>query len=337
MSKDIFGETLRFLNRVGSTYTYHMDILPDKDGYIDRACHRSECMSWFKVNKEDWKRLFKDEAVYCPFCGNSAPSDEWNTQEQQKQLEDQAVRQFTAELNRAIQNDVRRFNRSQSKDGFLSMSMSFNGKTTFVNLPAKALEEMEQHIQCDKCGARYAVIGSAFYCPCCGMNSARQIFSNTIALVRAKTINIPAIRNDLSKRDKDNAARICRSLLESSISDLVVALQKLCEAVYPTIPGAVATKGNVFQRIDESDRLWKSVCGYGYSDWLSADEYSLLKKYFQQRHVLQHNDGIVDQDYVNKSGDTSYQIGQRLIIREADINVFADIVEKIGNQILALA
>ncbi len=337
MGNDIFGETMRFLNRIGSTYTYRMDILPDKDGYIDRACHRTGCMAWFKVNKEDWKQLFKDETVFCPFCGYSAPSDEWNTLEQQKQLEDQAVRQFESELNKAIHKDVKKFNRSQSGDGFLKMSMSFNGKTSFLNLPAKALEGMEQHIQCDKCGARYAVIGSAFYCPCCGTNSARQIFNNTMNLVRAKIRNIPIIRDDLSKNDKDNAARICKSLLESSISDLVIALQKICEAVYPTMSGAVATKGNVFQRIDDGDRLWKSVCGYGYSDWLTANEYSMLKKYFQQRHVLQHNDGIVDQDYIDKSKDNSYQLGQRLIIRETDVNEFADIVDKIGKQILTLA
>lgn len=337
MSNDIFGATLRFLDQIGPTYTYHMQLQPDKDGNIDRACHRSSCSFKFKVNSDDWNNLFKDEAVYCPFCGYKAPSDEWNTPEQQKQLEEQAISSFEAELNKAIAKDVKKYNCSQSRDGFLSLTMSFNGKTSFIDLPAKALEEMEQKIQCDKCGARYAIVGAAFYCPCCGYNSAKLIFQNTIDKVKAKIENISFIKSEISKYNKDNAIVICNSLLESSMSDLVIALQKLCEAVYPTIKGAVKTKQNVFQRIDESDILWKNICGHGYSDWLSSNEYYLLVKFFQQRHVLQHNDGIVDQKYIDKSQDDSYQVGERLVINESDIKEFSDIVSKVGKEILALS
>ena len=337
MSNDIFSETLRFIDRMGPTYTYCMHLQPDKDGNIDRACHRSNCLLKFKVNLDDWKNLFKDEAVHCPFCGYKVTSDMWDTPEQLKQLEEQAIDSFTTELNKAIAKDVEDFNRAQSKNGFISMSMSFNGKTSFFDLPAKALEEMEQKIQCDKCGARYAVVGAAFYCPCCGKNSAKQIFNNTIEKVKAKIENLPLIRSEISKNNKDDAVRICNSLLESSVSDLVVALQKLCEAVYPTMKGSVKTNQNEFQRIDESNNLWKNVCGYGYSDWLSTKEYSLLKKYFQQRHVFQHNDGVVDQKYIDKSQDKTYLVGQRLIVNESDIRTFSEIISKVGKEILALA
>jgi hypothetical protein len=126
------------------------------------------------------------------------------------------------------------------------------------------------------------------------------------------------------------------SLVETSIPDLVVALQRLCECVYPQIEGAIPLKKNVFQRLDEGSLLWKELVGTGFEDWIDPVDYELLKKCFQQRHILQHNDGIVDQDYLTKSGDTAYKTGQHLVIKKENIDTYAKIVIDIGNHILSL-
>ena len=164
----MFRNTLRMLEQLNGTMTYKMDVLPDEDGYYDKECPNEKCLSKFKVNAEDWKNLFSDEAVFCPFCGHSAPSRSWWTTEQIEQAKEQAINQVSAKIGQALEADAREFNRSQPRKSFIKMSMKFSGRTSFINLPASALEEMEQKIQCEKCGARYAVVGSAFYCPCCG-------------------------------------------------------------------------------------------------------------------------------------------------------------------------
>lgn len=312
-----------------------MEILPDSDGYIDKECPNPDCQSKFKVNDEDWGNLFSDEAVYCPFCGHEAPAESWWTTEQIEQLEKQAVESLEAQLGQALERDTKNFNRHAPK-GFITMSMKFSGTTYAPNLPAVALEEMEQKITCEKCGARYAVIGSAFYCPCCGHNSARQTFINTIEKVNSKINNLETIRDAISQYSKDEAARTCTSLIETSIPDLVVALQRLCECIYPQLPGAKTLKKNVFQRLDDGNALWKEIVGKGYEDWTSASDYLLLKKCFQQRHILQHKEGIVDQEYIDKSGDTAYKVGQHLIVKKSDVLEYATIVTAIGNAILAL-
>lgn len=216
------------------------------------------------------------------------------------------------------------------------MSMKFSGRTSFINLPASALEEMEQKIQCEKCGARYAVVGSAFYCPCCGHNSAKLTFFNTIDKVKAEINNLDVVRKALEVVSKDEAARTCTSLVETSVPDLVVAFQRLCECVYPQIEGAKPLKRNVFQRLDDGNKLWHDLVGNGYDDWITDVQYAKLRKCFQQRHLLQHQDGIVDQDYITKSGDVSYQVGQHLIIKAEDITEYAEIVETLGKRVLAL-
>ena len=258
---------------------------------------------------------------------------------QQSRLSKPKSRQSTKylqKLAKLLEADAREFNRSQPRKSFIKMSMKFSGRTSFINLPASALEEMEQKIQCEKCGARYAVVGSAFYCPCCGHNSAKLTFFNTIDKVKAKINNLDVVRKALEVVSKDEAARTCTSLVETSVPDLVVAFQRLCECVYPQIEGAKPLKRNVFQRLDDGNKLWHDLVGKGYDDWITDAQYAKLRKCFQQRHLLQHQDGIVDQDYITKSGDVSYQVGQHLIIKAEDITEYAEIVENLGKQVLAL-
>ncbi len=336
MSKNYFRNTFKVLEELNKNPSYTMDVLTDEDGYFDKECPNKDCLSQFKVNAEDWVNLFSNELVYCPFCGHSAPADSWWTTEQINQAQEQATHMVSAIIGNALSRDAREFNRSQPRKSFFKMSMKYKGPTHFVNVPAEALAEMEQKIQCDNCGARYAVIGSAFFCPCCGKNSARLTFTNTIEKVRAKIRNIDAIRELISQTSKDEAARTCTSLLESCIPDLVVAFQRVCECIYSQLPGTVPLRRNVFQRLDEGSVLWKKLVGQGYEDWIDSSEMRCLRICFQQRHLFQHKEGIVDQDYINKSGDMTYQIGQHIIVKKEDVLLYMDIVEKIGNHVLGL-
>lgn len=319
----------------GSTYT--MDIECDKDGYIDKECPNQDCMSKFKVLAEDWKGKISEEHVCCPFCGHVAPANSWWTTEQIEQAKEQAVRSIGAMINDSIEKDVKQFNRHSPKKGFIRVSMKFSGSTYAPNLPAEALEEMEQKITCEKCGTHYAVIGSAFYCPCCGHNSARQTFFNSIEKVKSKINNLEVVRNAIADvNGKDEAARTCESLVETSTSDLVVAFQRLCECAYPQMPNSGKIKKNEFQRLSDGSALWKNLVGRGYEDWLEPGEFIKLKKCFQQRHLLQHKDGIVDRDYIDRSFDKTCSVGQRITIKATDILEYAAIVEKLGGIILGL-
>lgn len=331
----MFEELLKILDEFKDGYSVPIEILADNDGYLDRECPKEDCLSKFKINEHDWKNKVSDEKVYCPFCGHEAPANEWWVTEHIETGREQVIQGVEGIIGKALEKDAENFNKKSSK-GMFSMSMKFTGATNEIRLPIDALEEMEQKICCDECGTRYAVIGSAFYCPCCGNNSAKQTFFNTINKVNAKMTNLEKIRITISGYSKDEASRTCASLIESSIPDLVVAMQRLCECVYPQIEGAKQVKKNVFQRLDEGNKLWEELVGKGYIDWIGPSDYELLKKCFQQRHVLQHKDGIVDFDYINKSGDCSYKEGQHLIIKKADIIIFANIVTNIGIQIISL-
>lgn len=326
----MFENLLRELGKIDGTKV-SVPIEADEEGYLDKECPADNCKFVFKAYEEDWANLFKDEAVYCPMCGHEAKADSWWTTEQLEHAKKQALKQVESVMGRAMRTDALNFNRRQPRNSFIKMSMSVKGFNYHpMMMPFQAKELFERKIQCDKCNSRYSVIGSAYFCPCCGHNSVEKTFDDSIKKILAKIDNQDIIRkafHDIGQ--KDEAEITIKSLIESAISDGVTAFQRLADELYTKVPNCKPASFNAFQRIDDGNRLWKNACGQGYEDWLTLGELSDLKLLFQKRHLLAHKEGMVDDKYIQKSGDTNYRAGQRIIIRDVEIRRLVDMITKL--------
>lgn len=302
----------------------------DENGYVDKQCPSRQCEFLFKVNKDDWSNIFKDEGVWCPMCGHEAPANQWFTIAQVAHAKSEALTVVKGEIGNALRSDAGKFNRSHSRNSFISMSMKVEGglQRTYT-LPAKAAEIMQLEIQCDRCSAHFAVIGSAFFCPACGANSVLRTYQDSLRKIRAKIDSEEIVRQALTEAfGKDEAELTSRSLRETCISDGVTAFQKYCEGLYEPFGKAPV---NAFQRIDDGSELWQTAIGSGYGSWLTLEELKSLKILFQKRHILAHNEGVVDQRYIDKSGDPIYKPGQRLVVSKNDVELLLSLLEKLGN------
>ena len=331
----MFEETIRQLNNLGSTHKIAVPIEADEESYLDKECPSENCLFQFKIHAEDWANLFKDEAVFCPLCRHEANSNSWWTTEQREHAKEQSVKQIEGIIDESLRKDARRFNRNWHRDSFDQMSLEVKGvRKRRTMIPATAKEAMELKIVCEKCGARFSVIGSAFFCPCCGHNSVERTFDDSIKKVRVKLDNIKVIMNALEEIGKKDEAEITRrSLIETSLSDCIVAFQRLAEQLFSKISNAPVAPLNVFQRIDDGNGLWQTVCDKSYEDWLTIEELKDLKVFFQKRHLLLHSEGIVDQRYLDRSRDESYKIGQRIVVKEDEVRYLSNLIEKLANGI----
>lgn len=330
----MFKNTLNLLQQLNGQQLI-LDIEQDEDGYIDRECPAENCKFQFKVLQEDWVNLFKDEAIFCPMCRHESTSGQWATSEQVEDAQEQAHQFILSQFGRALRRDAANFNASQNRRSFLQMSMSINGLNNyFYKRPIPAMEEMALKISCDNCGARFAVIGSAFFCPCCGHNSAEQTINASLNKVEVKINSLGLIRKTFVEQGmKDEAEITLRSLLESCLGDCLVAFQRYCEQIYLTKTPNAHIKQNVFQRIDDGSKLWVLLVGEGYVDWLDEVEMARLNIYFQQRHLFAHSEGIVDETYIKKTGDTTYREGQRVVVKENDAKEFLSLIRKLVDAI----
>lgn len=281
-----------------------VSIIPDSKGMIDRQCPKIECKAHFKVNAEDWKNIFKDEGVFCPFCRNKSISSKYLPSEQLK----------------AIKNNLQRAINHTIKYGH-SFSQSLGS--------LKTSSEFELNIKCEECNARFSVIGAAYFCPCCGYNSVERIAKESIDKLILKAEKTHLIKTSLDQTlTKDEVAIFINSLIENSLTGCISTLQSFSESKYnhlSNIPAPI----NSFQNVEKSNKLWMILKGQGYEIWLSKNEIEKLTTYTQRRHLLEHKAGIVDIKYLQATNDKTYAVGNRIIVKPHDITILGKIIRKI--------
>ncbi len=213
------------------------------------------------------------------------------------------------------------------------MSLSYKPGQLPAVVPATASDELRQEFACEECHCRYASLGASFFCPACGHNSAQSSFDNTLDTVKKTVGALGQMRLTLEQTTNSDVAKdAVRQLLEDQFARLVGAFERFNEALFAKLPNTsqCPKQGAVFQRIDDASQLWQQASGKSYSDFLGASELQRVKLFFQRRHVLSHRQGIVDQAYITKSGDSGYAVGQRLVVRDADVLELVDLLAKLA-------
>lgn len=337
----MFDNVLRELEKIkqnGGAISVPIEMPVDNDGYFDRRCPSVACRSDFKILFEDWKNKVSDTQVFCPICREEAQAVKWNTSDQIEYIERVALNRISGIIDNALSQDAQDFNRKQSP-GFVQVSMTYKPGAPTLIIPISVAEELRQKFSCEQCGCRYSSLGAAFFCPACGHNSAESTFAQTMEAVQKSLAVLPAIRVAVqTMSDADVAKNTAREILENSLGRIVGAFQRVVEALFDHTPGAatVRRRKNVFQNLAESSAIWRAATGKGYKDLLTLTEMADLLRLIQQRHLLAHREGIVDEDYINKSGDKTYAVGQRLVIQETAVNRAAYLASKLVQKLRKL-
>lgn len=330
----MFEKTIRELEALHGHHQISIPIKSDKEGYLDRECPNKECLFQFKVFDHDWETFKNKDKVFCPLCGHEAKSSSWATTEQVEEAKEQALKHVLGRIDQAMLQDANDFNRNQSRNSFFKMSIKVSGvKPYHYFLPLASKEEMAMKIQCQKCNVRYSVIGSAFFCPCCGHNSAIETFDNSLRKVEVKIKNLPVIRKAVEAINKDEAETTCRSLIESSLVECVTAFQRFCEVVFSSHAPQKKIKYNAFQNLEMGGEYWKELFDETYTDWLQPNEFNKLVELFQKRHLLSHSEGVVDQKFIDRVSNTKWEVGQRIVVKEKDIQELITLTKRITDKI----
>lgn len=331
----MFDETLRALRQLESGMRISIDLPLDEKGCIDRRCPSQECGNHFKVVFDDWRDKVPNERAICPYCRFEHDPQEWNTPEQDEYIRSVGFAHVQGMIDRAMQSDSRRHNmreRSRPRRGLIdiSMTMDFKPGPRPLIVPLEIAEALRQDFACEACACRWSSLGSSFFCPACGHNSAAVMFDRTAETVRRLVEHIPGITGGIP--DPDTAADVVRQIMEDQLGRLVGAFERLGEALSETVPAArrAPRKGNVFQRIDDASDWWRQSVGSGYDTWLQPGELVRLRVLYQRRHLLVHRQGIVDQAYLDKSGDSAYRLSQRIVVRADDVSALVGLLEKLA-------
>jgi len=279
---------------------------------------------------DDWKEKVLDNAVYCPMCGHIDTAEKWWTQKQLEDMKGVALNWARSYIQGELDKSFKKLERNTRSNKFVKITYKSGHRITFANNPLGQSPEWERDIRCPKCATRYSVIGSAYFCPCCGYNGIEEAFEESLEVIIRMIVSIPEMELFLAQsQGKDTANTMCRSMLEGSLGDVVSAFQKFAESRYRLLTYKTA-RVNDFQIVEKGSRLFKEATGKGYDSWISDEEQFYMNLMFQRRHVIEHNTGFIDDQYIQKSEDTTYAVGQRLVVHASDTQRLIRIIKKLG-------
>ena len=289
----------------------------DKQGMWGRNC--PYCQKYFRTthNMGD---------TYCPYCSQPAPDLAFISQDQRQYLT-----AFYDAFARAYLHQ-----RSTSLD-----LADVTDKTVAWHYS----EEKQQHhfvCQTEKCGAQTDILGEYGFCPRCGRTNARKLFAE---FMDKELMRIDEVKKLVADRHERGA------IWENMIKDAVSKLEALGKHLRRKLLGfpLMATRRIQLEKLSfqqplAADAALKEWYGFGLLEWpgtetnparvIAAGELPFVKKMFQRRHILIHNGGVVDQDYLDQSADTDVRLGERIRIRSKEAKRFIRDVSMMGMNLL---
>ncbi|MFI5110165.1 MAG: hypothetical protein ACHP78_15170 [Terriglobales bacterium] len=297
-----------------SVLTY---IQSDEQGMWGRNCPR--CEKYFRTNH------VMDHAC-CPYCAAGAPS--------------------LAFISKAQHTYIQAFYDAWARAYLGKTNTSLDVAAITDQTPAWHYSEEKQqvHFKCDTpdCQTETDMLGDGYgYCPRCGRTNARKLFTEFMdeMLTRLETT-----KNTVS--DEKERGTIWEEMTVKSISKfeaLAKHLRRRLLCLPMTAKRRKQLEDLTFQRPLQADKSLVEWFDIGVLEWVGNDitpkrtvptDSAFITKMLQKRHVLVHNDGIVDQDYIDRSGDTDVRLDERIRVRSHEAKRFVETVRAMGANLL---
>jgi hypothetical protein len=287
-------------------------IRPDKDGYLGRECPSKECVGYFKITPGTG--IKGPAPCHCPYCGYSGASNEFFTREQIEYAQSVAVRKFLS----AIDKDLKSLEFEHKPQGMFGIGISLRVEGS----PPRPLryyreKQLETEVVCDKCTLMYAIYGVFGWCPDCGVHNSLQILTKNLELAKKELTLAESAEADL-------ADHLVGDALENVVSAFDGFGRQVCSQKAADIS---------FQNLPTARRKVQETFGLDFADVLRPDEWDQACKLFQNRHLLAHKMGVMDEGYVLKAKDPGAVAGRKVSLNRDEVTSAMNLIEALGRRL----
>jgi hypothetical protein len=305
------------LRRLGNRIA--VSIPNDEDGYLGRECPK--CESYFKVTLGTGITT-GNPPCHCPYCGEVGSPDVFWTKGQIEYARSVALNKITG----AVLRDLKKLEFSHRPRGAfgIGISMKVEGRPH----PIRYLHEprLETEVICDGCTLRYAIYGVFAYCPDCGQHNSLQILEKNLELA-GKQLALAATL------DGDLAGQLVADALENGVSAFDGFGREVCRVHAAKASNPPKAEAIAFQNLAGAQKNVQALFGVDLASGLPAGEWDALCRCFQKRHLLAHSMGIVDEEYLKKTGDPQARAGRKVSIQPAEVSVMLGLTRKLGTHL----
>jgi len=308
------------LRRLGDRFS--IPITPDEDGFTGRECPQPDCEGYFKI---EFGTGLKGEGLpcHCPYCGHPAGHDHFWTKEQIEYAESVAMRKITD----ALHKDLKNMEFDHKPKGAFGIGISLKVKPGRpVPIHYYREKQLETEVVCSNCTLRYSVYGVFAFCPDCGQHNSLQILDKNLEVV-GKMLDLAAAA------EKELAERLIENALEDCVSAFDGFGRELCRVHKENAADPAKADKVSFQNLEGAKSTILGMFRVDLSAELTADEWQPAVRGFQKRHLVAHKMGVVDQDYIAKTGDTQAVVGRKIGIAADEVRGLLRIISKLARSL----
>jgi hypothetical protein len=319
--------------QTGHGFEASVSIPADEEGFFGRRC--PDCLRFFKMLVDQWEMLPDGATVTCPYCGHQ-PEDvnDFMTPLQNQRIQSAAEALAEQYVHQRLQNIFSGLGgrRLCPGESGIEIRVSHDPPPPARSLPAYEEGQVRRTITCVKCESVYAVYGATAFCPACGPRGAADTVLESIERGRRSLALEDALPDDL--REEARAAGVFDKTAADAVKEVVTLFEVFARDQFatrePRHEEILRHRGRgVFQRLDDVEALFTEHVGDSISAHVPEAVWSRLQVVFQQRHVLVHRQGIIDEQYVQRVRHARQQVGQRLVLTRHDVEKALDALEAV--------
>lgn len=296
-------------------------IQSDEQGMWGRNCPL--CKKYFRTNHVDGV----NDITFCPYCSYAATSLAFISKEQRTY-----ITAFYDALMRAV---IKKTNTALDIAEITDETPAWHYSE----------EKQQFHFVCDTkdCHAETDILGDGYgYCPRCGRTNGRKLFFERMNEMSAHWEDI---RKTIS--DENERGAVWEDMTEKCVKQFEAFAKHLRAKVlrFPmTSNRRRELEGLSFQRPFQADESLTQWFDIGLFEWpgnpttpkrsVPKSGLPFIRLMFQKRHILMHNLGVVDEDYLNKSGDNQVRLHERIRVSTEEIKRFIESIQLMGSILL---
>jgi len=305
---------MRHLRQLGNHFS--ISIPNDEKGYLGREC--PECERYFKVTPGTGL-TGDDLSCHCPYCGHCSKPDQFFTKAQIEYAESVVMNQVMG----AVIKDLRSLEFNHRPTGAFGLGISMKVKGTPEPIRRYSEQELEEEVACEKCTLRYTVYGTFAYCPDCGQHNSLQILEKNLALARKLLDLATTVEGDLS-------FQLVADALENGVSTFDGFGREACRIYSSKSSDPMKATGISFQNLAGAQKNVLALFGVDLMAALNAADWTFACRCFQKRHLLSHKMGIVDDAYINATGDSTTAVGRKVPVSSQEVDALLTGVRTLG-------
>jgi len=184
-------------------------------------------------------------------------------------------------------------------------------------------KQLETEVVCSNCTLRYSVYGVFAFCPDCGQHNSLQILDKNLEVI-GKMLDLA------TGAQKGVAERLIENALEDCVSAFDGFGREICRVHANVSTDSTKVDRVSFQNLVGAKQKVSALFSLDLAAGLTDDEWKVAVLAFQKRHVLSHNMGVIDTEYVRKSGDALAVVGRKVNIDAGEVRVLGKIISKLG-------